>query len=127
MRVEGEIVPTGSCSRVNLEEWCRLISSHAEFRRPQPRQVLNPFTREPMVITPRPDVAEVVVAGAVVGNVGWSEAEDVPLVNVSFERSAISLVLQWAAELGGEFREAGPRGSGPDRHEAGKPHLPNAS
>jgi hypothetical protein len=30
---------------------------------------------------------------------------DEPLVTVSIERSALALVLQWAAELGGEFRQ----------------------
>lgn len=106
MQVEGEILPVGNGSRVNRDEWCRLIDSRPEFRRPQPREVINPFTQEPMVIRPTPDVAEVVVAGAVVGSVGWSMSEDEPLVNVSVDRSALPLVLQWAAELGGEFRKS---------------------
>jgi hypothetical protein len=57
-----------------------------------------------MVIQPSPEVAEVVVDGVAVGDASWSMSEDEPLVDVSIERSALSLVLQWAAELGGEFR-----------------------
>jgi hypothetical protein len=32
-------------------------------------------------------------------------SEDDPGVDVSVERSALPLVLQWTAELGGDFRE----------------------
>ncbi|MDR3637850.1 MAG: hypothetical protein P4L84_28855 [Isosphaeraceae bacterium] len=105
MRIEGAILPASDGSRVNREAWCRLIDGRPEFRRPQPRQAINPFTRGPMVIRPTPDIAEVVIDGVVVGNVYWSTCEDHPLVNVSAERSALTLVLQWAAELGGEFGE----------------------
>ncbi len=105
MRVDGTILPGSDGSRVTRETWCRLIDSRPEFRRPQPRQAINPFTREPMVIHPAPDAAEVVVDGVAVGDVYWSMSENAPLVNVSIERSALPLVVQWAAELGGEFRE----------------------
>jgi hypothetical protein len=105
MRVEGAILPAGNGSRVNREAWCGLIDSRPELRRPQPWQAINPFTREPMVVRPSDDVAEVVVDGMAVGDASWSMSEDEPLVNVSVQRSALPLVLQWAAELGGEFRE----------------------
>jgi hypothetical protein len=105
MRVEGAIQPSGNGSRVNREAWCQLVARRPEFRRPAPRQGINPFTREPMILRPTPDVAEVVVDGISVGNVGWSMSEDVPQVNVSVERSAMPLVLEWAQELGGEFHE----------------------
>lgn len=104
MRVEGAIVPAGEGSRVNRDAWCRLIDSCPELRRPQPRQAINPFTREPMVVWPSDDFAQVVIEGIAVGDVYWSMS-DQPLINVSIERSALPLVLQWAAELGGEFRE----------------------
>jgi hypothetical protein len=58
-----------------------------------------------MVIRPTADVAEVVVNGSVVGNVSWTMSAEDPQVNVSIEPSASQLVLEWAAELGGEFRE----------------------
>src|SRR5262245_8685278 len=99
MRIEGAIVPAGDGSRVDREAWCRLIDGRPELRRPQTRQAVNPFTREPIVIRPRSDVADVVVDGSVVGEVSWSMSEDGPRVNVSVERSALPLVLQWAALL----------------------------
>lgn len=90
---------------MDYDSWCRLIRDRPEFRRPPPRQANNPFTREPMVILPAQDAAEVVVDGKGVGDVYWSMSEDEPLVNVSVERLALPLILQWAAELGGEFHE----------------------
>lgn len=105
MRIEGVILPRGEESRVNREAWCQLVESRAELRRPQPRQALNPFTGKATLIKAAPDVAEVVVDGVVVGNVGWSVSEEDPLVNVSVEPCARPSVLEWAAELGGEFRE----------------------
>ena len=105
MRIEGAILPAGGGSGVNREAWCRLIERRPEFRRPQPRQAINPFTREPMVLQPTPDVAEVVVGGVAVADASWSMSEDDPQVDVSVERSALPLVQQWAAELGGVFRE----------------------
>jgi hypothetical protein len=105
MRVEGAIQPDGDGSGLNREAWCQLVARRPEFRRPEPRQGINPFTREPMIVRPTPDAAEVVVDGVSVGDVGWSMSEDVPQVNVSVERSAVPLVLQWATELGGEFHE----------------------
>jgi hypothetical protein len=105
MQVAGAILPSGEGSRVNREAWCRLIDSRREFRRPQPRQTINPFTRQPTIIRPRDDAAETVVDGASVGHASWSMDEAAPLVNVSIAQSALPLVMQWAAELGGEFRE----------------------
>src|SRR4051794_30313280 len=105
MRVEGAIVPAGKDSRVNCKAWCRLIDSRPELHRPKTRQAINPFTREPMVIRPRSDVADVIVDGFVVGKASWSMSEDDPQVHVSVERPALPLVLEWAAALVGEFRE----------------------
>ena len=56
-----------------------------------------------MTIYPSPDAAEVIVNGATVGSVYWSMSDE-PLVNVSIEPSAISLVQEWETALGGEFR-----------------------
>ena len=105
MRVEGVILPTGDRSRVNREAWCHLVDRRPEFRRPQARQVINPFTREPMMSPPTRDVASVVIDGVSLGEVYWSMDEDDPQVIVSVARSVVPLVLQWAAELGGKFRE----------------------
>jgi hypothetical protein len=108
MRIEGVILPTGDASGVTWEAWCELVRRRPEFRRPPPRQVTDPFTRQPTTIWPRPDVAEVLLEGRPVGDVWWTMSEDEPLVNVSVEPSTLPMVLEWAAELGGEFREVKP-------------------
>ena len=55
MRVEGAILPAGDGSEVNEQAWCRLVDRRPEFRRPVPRQAINPFTRKPMVVRATPD------------------------------------------------------------------------
>ena len=54
-----------------------------------------------------PGAKEVVVEERVIGSVYWSMAKE-PLVNVRIEPSALALVAQWAAALGGEFRPDTP-------------------
>jgi hypothetical protein len=102
MRIEGAIVPVGRPA-FNREAWCALVTRRPEFRRPPPRQIRNPFTGESTTAQPPPDVAEVVSEGRVVGEVYWSMSEE-PRVNVSVESSALPLVRECAAELGGEFQ-----------------------
>ena len=108
MRVEGVILPTGNGSGVNREAWCQFVDRRPEFRRPKPIQMINPFTRKPVMTRPTCDVASVVVDSVLLGSVYWSMDEDDPKVIVSVERSAVPLVLQWAAELGGQFCEDPP-------------------
>ena len=102
MRIEGTIRPTGDASDFNREAWCQLVGRNPEFRRPQLRKITNPFSAEAAMIQPSGDVAEVLVEGRSVGEVCWSMSDEA-LVNVSVEPSALPLVEQWAAALGGEF------------------------
>ena len=63
-----------------------------------------------MVMTPsRDDAAEVLLEGRVVGRAYWSMSDE-PGVCVIVEPTAMSLVLQWAMELVGEFSEYGETG-----------------
>lgn len=105
MKVQGTIEPSGDSSSLNRESWCRLVDRRAEFRRPEPRQITNPFTRQATIIRPPADVASVILNGECVGDVSWSMDEDVPLVNISVEQVALPLVLEWASELGGQFTQ----------------------
>jgi len=57
-----------------------------------------------MTVRVTDDVADVVVGDEVVGWAHWSMSED-PLVVVRVEPQALPLVHEWAAALGGEFRE----------------------
>lgn len=102
-RIKGAIVPAGSKSRVDRESWCRLIVERRELQLFSPLEAINPFTREPTVIRPGADAVRIVVGGVELGTASWTMAEDHPLVNVSFDRSAIVFVESLAAELGGKL------------------------
>lgn len=103
MRIEGALHPIGNAARFTIETWRQLVNDRPEFRRGSPRKARNPITGETISIQPAPDAAQVVFEGRVVGDVYWSMSEE-PLVNVSIEPSAMPLVEQWAAAMGGEFR-----------------------
>jgi hypothetical protein len=107
MPIEGVIRPVGDGIEFTRESWRELIQRRSEFRRPPPQQGRNPFTGGATVFHPSPDAADVVLEGRPVGEVYWSMSEE-PLVNVSVEPSAMPLVLEWAKELGGEFRPESP-------------------
>mgnify|MGYP003353133126 CR=1 FL=1 len=108
MKVEGTIVPDGDNASVNRKAWCLLVDRRPEFRRPAPRQITNPFTRQSTIVRPTPDTASVILNGKCIGDVSWSTDEDVPLVNVSVEPVALPLVLEWTKELGGKFVQYSP-------------------
>jgi hypothetical protein len=101
MQIEGAIYPDGD--GFSYQAWCQLVGSRPEFRQPAPRQARNPFTSEPYTAQPRVDVADVVVAGRVVGEVYWSMSDE-PLVNVSIEPEAAPLAQEWAAAISGRFQ-----------------------
>jgi hypothetical protein len=98
-------VPSGPESKVDYESWCRLIALSPELQLLPAREIINPFTRRPSVVAPRPDTAWIIVDGVEVGSASWTMDEDDPLVNVSVERTALPLVQRWGAELGGILRE----------------------
>ncbi len=102
--IEGEILPKADAVDFNRDAWCRLVQLRPEFRRYPPRQAPNPFKGGMMNLPSHDDIAEVLLGDQVVGNVHWSMSEE-PCVNVSVQPSAMPLVLEWAAELGGEFFE----------------------
>ena len=103
-RITGVIRPIAGGNGFDFETWCRFISECTEFRRRPPKQFPNPFKRGEMAVAPSPrDSAEVVLEDRSVGQVYWSMSEE-PLINVIVEPSAMPLVEEWAAAMGGVFR-----------------------
>lgn len=103
MRIEGTIWPVGDNSKLTREAWCEFVKNRPEFRRPPLAERPNPFKPgQMMTIRPRPDVADVMIDERVVGHVAWSQSDE-PLIVVEIEPAALSLVHQWAYELGGRF------------------------
>lgn len=102
----GTIYPLPGSRNFNREAWCQFLGSRAEFRHGPPRTFPNPWKRdEMMTIYPNPDGARVVLDGREVGGVHWSRDPDDPLIHVEVEPVAMPLVQEWAAAMGGEFRE----------------------
>jgi hypothetical protein len=114
MKIEGSIQPAGAVT-FDKAAWCEFIGRRPELRRPGPREGINPFTKKPQVYRPRNDAAEILLNGNVIGSASWSQSEE-SLVNVSVESAGLTLVQEWAAELGGVFipRSEGSR-PGTDR------------
>ena len=102
-RIHGSIRPTGDAAAFTREAWCRIVKRRPEFRHHPPLQFRSPFNLK-IVETPIVEDAAEVLNGSPVGRVWWSCSEE-PLVNVEIERLAMSLVSEWAAEMGGEFHE----------------------
>jgi len=65
-----------------------------------------------MTIQPTEDTADVIIGDRAVGWAHWSMSDE-PLVVVRVEPSAIHFVQEWAAGMGGEFRQEFWEG-GPD-------------
>jgi hypothetical protein len=104
-KLQGMIRPTTSTA-FNRDMWLEFIARRPELRSVrESRQVPNPFKPgELMTVHSNPDVADVAIDGCKVGYAHWSMSEE-PLVVVSVDPVAEPLVLEWAKELGGEFRQ----------------------
>jgi hypothetical protein len=105
MQITGQILPAGDGSKFSRQAWCDLIVRRPEFRRRVPNQIRNPFAPSRIASVPTTDdAAEVLIDDHVIGRAYWSMSDEV-LVNVVVESNAVPLVLEWARELGGTFRE----------------------
>jgi hypothetical protein len=103
----GEIVRDPDSPGIDNMRWIDLIREHPHLVPPVPREGINPFTRQSMVIRPRPDVARVIIGGREVGTMSWS-LDDSNLINVFGEPQAvIPLAREIARSLGGRFQQVG--------------------
>ena len=107
-RITGSIYPIEGNSGFVRAAWCQFVQSRDELRSPPQsnRQIPNPFKRGEMIPLPPPadDIAKVVLDGREVGSAYWSMSDE-PLICVIVEALAKPLVQEWAAALGGVFRE----------------------
>jgi hypothetical protein len=102
----GNIVGSPNGPEIDKAQWIDLIQNHPNLAPPQPRKGINPFTKEPMIIRPTPDVAHVVVNGKDVGTMSWA-MDDSNLIHVYGEPDAVIPVAhELARTLGGRFKSA---------------------
>lgn len=99
----GQIVREPDPPGIDNQRWIDLIRRHPNLLPPEPKQGINPFTKQTMVIKPLPDVARVIVDGDEVGAMSWS-LDDSNLINVFGDPQAVVPLAQELAEtLGGRF------------------------
>ena len=99
----GKIEGKPGSPKIDRQRWLDLIGDHPNLVPPQPRESINPFTKQPMAIRPRPDVAHVVIGGKNVGSLSWAE-DDSNLINVMGEVGVIPVARDIAKSLGGRFK-----------------------
>jgi hypothetical protein len=106
MDVIGKILVKPDSSGFTRKQWVDLIREHPNLVPPQPRERINPFTKERVTFPPPSDVAQVVVDGKIVGSMSWAE-DDSKLINVFGEPEAVAPVAYDVAKsLGGRFEVA---------------------
>jgi hypothetical protein len=79
-------------------EWVALIKAHASLGAVEPKQGINPFTKKPTVLEPRPDIARVLVDGKDVGSIHWAMDNSYQLV-VWAEMGARNVVADVASDI----------------------------
>jgi hypothetical protein len=88
---------------ISNERWRTLIREHPNLVAAEPRRSINPFTRKPMTIRPRPDVARVVVENHEVGTMSWCESGENEINVFGDPQSMIPVACEIAELLGGRF------------------------
>jgi hypothetical protein len=100
----GEIVAEQDGAGIDKRQWIDLIREHPNLIPPEPRETINPFTKERILIKPLPDVARLIIDGEEVGAMSWS-MDDSNLIHVFGKPGNVSPLAQEVARLlGGRFR-----------------------
>jgi hypothetical protein len=101
----GQIVREPDPPGIDKKRWFALIGRHPNLALPEPKEGVYPFTKKPMILKPRSDVARIIVDGEDVGTMYWS-MDDSNLINVSGDpQVVIPLAHEIAGSLGGRFHE----------------------
>jgi hypothetical protein len=104
MDLIGRLFPRAVCNSLDKQAWIALIDRHPNLARPEPRLMINPFNRKPMMVGPRADAARIIIEGAEVGGMEWF-LDGESGINVWGQSTAvISVAEDIANTLGAEFR-----------------------
>ena len=93
-------------SLAGKDEWIALNSAHSALASVAPKQGTNPFSRKPMVYSPSPDAATVVVDGTTIGAIHWAMNDSRQLIVWSEPEAKNRLVViasDVASRLGWRF------------------------
>jgi len=105
MGVLGTIEPAAGAA-AGRKEWVALISTHPALAQVQPRQGINPFTKQPTPYEASPDSARVLVEGAEVGQISWAQDRSKVLVvtsSANAQAQVANVAADVAARLGWKY------------------------
>jgi hypothetical protein len=105
MEYIGDILSDPDLPDISRERWAELIREHPNLVPPQPHEIINPFTKEAVIIRPRTDCASVVVGGKVVGSMSWVEDDSNGIGVFGEPEAVVPLARAIAGSLGGRFEE----------------------
>ncbi len=100
MRIDGYISP-GNEAWFDRQIWCGLISRRPEFGPAVPREMINPFTKEHIMLQTSGDMADVWLEGRIIGSTAW--APEIASIHFCIEPSGLPLLHVWAVDLGGKI------------------------
>ena len=100
--IEAKADPPG----IDRARWLAVLSSRDDLVPPRPRQAVNPLTGEPATVSAPETSAELIVDGAPVGLIEWSETEENFLVAWGDPAVVGRAAEQVAADLDASFRVA---------------------
>ena len=102
----GEIVGKAKKKGLDRDRWIEIIGEHQNLAVPPAREGVNPFTKERVILKPRPDMALVVIEGETVGTMDWSQ-DSSKIIEVSGDPALVlPLAEEIAGLLGGRFEPA---------------------
>src|SRR4051812_7988129 len=98
----GSIVAESDPPGLSRPRWLEAISEHPDLAPPKPREGINPFTKQPMMVRPRHD-ASIMVHGQEAGCMTWAKG-GMNEVQVFGDPKIVGPIAQnVAARLGGRF------------------------
>jgi Domain of unknown function (DUF4375) len=98
MEFIGSIQSASDPPGIDKSRWHHVIQNHPKLALNEPKETINPFTKEPMVVEPNPDVARVIVDTREVGAMRWAK-RGANEIHVFGDKDAVSPVAHEIAEL----------------------------
>ena len=105
----GRIISEPDPPGIDNQRWVELIGQHPNLVLFQPGYGMNPFTKEPLAILPKPDTADLVVGGEKLGFMEWSQHGENEIWVSLTTLAVIPLLKDLAESLGGHFEELGTK------------------
>jgi hypothetical protein len=103
MEFIGSIQAQADPPRIEKSRWHEIIRDHPNLAVAEPKEGVNPFTKEPLVIEPNPDNARVIIDSREVGQMRWSWRGGNEIHAFGDRDAVYSIAYEVAARLGARF------------------------